>query len=314
MSPSQPFTISYWTLIWVTLIVWLVTVVFFFGFPAYHRPSWPAPVQEQGGEPTSRTRYAVATLASNRKYYLYALALLRSFADVTKKQVDNIILVPELAQKTTNFDLNLANQLNMLVHIQSVPSELTATRGYFEKLALWNLTQYDRVIYIDADSTVIHNIDDLFELPEEFYGSPDAVTCKLVPDMGFCAGFFVLKPNKARYDDLKSYWAKQPSRWVYTHNSEQTMLNFFFREIGEHRLLSPSWNAWPWQCDCGLVDHELKTAHFLHWTIDAYEEVAKIPCEEAARARLREKMRQVLKADHDLYEGKKSVYKTPKAI
>ena len=43
----------------------------------------------------------------------------------------------------------------------------------FTKLHSWRLTQYDKCVFLDADTIVLQNIDDLFER-DPFAAAPDS--------------------------------------------------------------------------------------------------------------------------------------------
>lgn len=60
------------------------------------------------------------------------------------------------------------------------------------KLRLWNLTQYDRLVYLDADTLVLKNIDALFNVAAEFAAVSDVGW----PDC-FNSGVMVIRPNAA---------------------------------------------------------------------------------------------------------------------
>ena len=66
----------------------------------------------------------------------------------------------------------------------------------FSKLRAWTLTQFDKCVFLDADTLVIQNIDDLFER-EELSAAPDIGW----PDC-FNSGVFVFRPCMETYDKL----------------------------------------------------------------------------------------------------------------
>ncbi|VDN13151.1 unnamed protein product [Dibothriocephalus latus] len=69
----------------------------------------------------------------------------------------------------------------------------------FTKLHCWRLTQYSKAVFLDADTLVIQNIDDLFER-EEFSAAPDPGW----PDC-FNTGVFVFTPNLEQYRKLLQF-------------------------------------------------------------------------------------------------------------
>ena len=76
------------------------------------------------------------------------------------------------------------------------------------KLRLWELESLARVVYLDADMVVCHNVDHLFQLPPGFYAVADCAfgrktqaerdSCALFQHgqpSYFNAGFFVMTPR-----------------------------------------------------------------------------------------------------------------------
>ena len=71
-------------------------------------------------------------------------------------------------------------------------------KNHFEytlnKLHVWNMLDYERVIYMDADNIFFHNIDSLFKCGHfcAVYMNP----------CNFHTGLFVVIPNNTTYNDL----------------------------------------------------------------------------------------------------------------
>jgi alpha-N-acetylglucosamine transferase len=100
----------------------------------------------------------------------------------------------------------------------------------FCKLRLWELTEYDRCVFIDADALVLRNIDRLFDYPE-FSAAPN-VYQSLSDFHRLNSGVFVARPSRetfaamlARLDRLDAFWPR----------TDQTFLQTFF----------PDWHGLP---------------------------------------------------------------------
>ena len=69
----------------------------------------------------------------------------------------------------------------------------------FTKVHCWNLTQYRKCVFLDADTLIIQNCDELFERDE----------LSAVPDIGwpdcFNSGVFVFEPSRATYEAILEY-------------------------------------------------------------------------------------------------------------
>eukprot|EP00923_Selenidium_pygospionis_P016042 GHVN01028098.1.p1 GENE.GHVN01028098.1~~GHVN01028098.1.p1 ORF type:complete len:142 (+),score=9.31 GHVN01028098.1:300-725(+) len=75
----------------------------------------------------------------------------------------------------------------------------------FTKLTVWNLTQFKKVVYIDADCLVTTNIDELFERPAPAF-APD-----VFPPDHFNAGVMVLEPDSNVFNKMIERKSSLPS-------------------------------------------------------------------------------------------------------
>ena len=67
------------------------------------------------------------------------------------------------------------------------------------KLHVFRLTQYSKIVFLDADVLPIRSISHLFTLPHEFSAVPDVGW----PDI-FNSGVLVLTPGEDRFDSLQT--------------------------------------------------------------------------------------------------------------
>lgn len=88
----------------------------------------------------------------------------------------------------------------------------------FTKLNVFNLLQFDKVVYVDADCIVLKNVDDMFDFPS-LSGYLLAHTGELE------AGVLVLEPNEIVFEELMIY--KDKENWK---NHDQTLIDWYFRQ------------------------------------------------------------------------------------
>nr|XP_013797804.1 PREDICTED: glycogenin-1 isoform X2 [Apteryx mantelli mantelli] len=86
------------------------------------------------------------------------------------------------------------------------------------KLHCWELTQYSKCVFMDADTMVLSNIDELFER-EELSAAPDPGW----PDC-FNSGVFVYRPSIETYNRLLQFATEKGS----FDGADQGLLNTFF--------------------------------------------------------------------------------------
>ncbi|XP_035221880.1 glycogenin-2-like [Stegodyphus dumicola] len=88
----------------------------------------------------------------------------------------------------------------------------------FDKLSIWRLTQYKKCVYLNPDTLVVQNCDELFN-HEELSAVPDVSW----PDC-FNSGMFVFIPSTRTFWQLMEFADKQGSR----DSGDQGLLNSFF--------------------------------------------------------------------------------------
>ena len=103
----------------------------------------------------------------------------------------------------------------------------------FAKLRLWEL-DYDRVVFLDADTLVLRNIDKLFDYPE-FCAAPNVY--ESLADFGrLNSGVFTARPKSGTYAAMLKQLDAPGAFWRRT---DQTFLQSFF----------PDWQGLPVFCN-----------------------------------------------------------------
>src|SRR3546814_5839 len=115
------------------------------------------------------------------------------------------------------------------------------------KLRIWEMENFTRVVYIDADMLQIRNMDHLFDLPQGFHAARDCYAgrvcfeergqcplfgapCCDVDSGDFNAGLFVCEPNRAEFQRMCECVAEASLFKVFgTTYAEQDFLNWYFR-------------------------------------------------------------------------------------
>ncbi|XP_034836570.1 glycogenin-2-like isoform X5 [Maniola hyperantus] len=88
----------------------------------------------------------------------------------------------------------------------------------FTKIHCWNLTQYEKCVFLDADTLIVQNCDELFER-EELSAAPDVGW----PDC-FNSGVFVYRPSAETFSNLITFASERGS----FDGGDQGLLNSYF--------------------------------------------------------------------------------------
>nr|KYP74339.1 Glycogenin-1 [Cajanus cajan] len=156
----------------------------------------------------------------------------------------------------------------------------------YSKLRMWQLTMYDKIIFLDADLLVLKSIDDLFNYPQ-LSASPNDFTM-------FNSGLMVIEPSMCMFEnlmkkslDVKPYngvdqglvnevftwWHRLPMKLNYVKS---------FEEIPEDLHVMHYLGLKPWMCyrdyDCNWDVKELHIfasdlAHHMWWQV--YDSMSK---------------------------------------
>lgn len=123
------------------------------------------------------TNYAYVTMATSKNYLPGLMAMYLSLKQ-TGTCIPLYALLPETLVKNESHDIvNLKrNGINIIEYNHSIalPQQLidnNAKQGdyrfscTFDKLLVFEQTQFDKIVYLDADIYILHNLDHLFELP-----------------------------------------------------------------------------------------------------------------------------------------------------
>ncbi|CDI98113.1 glycogenin 1 [Echinococcus multilocularis] len=250
--------------------------------------------------PSRRLRIKMAeayvTLATNDEYCCGALVLADSLqkAGTTKKlvcMITNSVSDKMRATLEEFFDhVELVDVLDSSdlenLKLLSRP-ELGVT---FTKLHCWRLTQYSKCVFMDADTLVLQNIDDLFER-EELSAAPDPGW----PDC-FNSGVFVYTPSLDTYRTLLDFALSEGS----FDGGDQGLLNLFFsdwstKDIRRHlpftyNCISQAFYSYPPAMK--RFSSQIRVVHFIGaakpWHQQVNPEAGSLtPCDEISAQSLR---------------------------
>lgn len=146
--------------------------------------------------------FAWVTLATNDSYSLGALVVAYSLKKVSTQHQLAVLITPGVSE---SMKLKLQDVFDVVQIVDVLDSKDAANLAVlkrpelgitFTKLHCWNLTQFDKCVFLDADVLVLQNCDELFDR-NEFSAAPDVGW----PDC-FNSGVFVFVPSADTYGKL----------------------------------------------------------------------------------------------------------------
>jgi len=167
---------------------------------------------------------AWVTLATNDSYAVGAMVLATSLrrTDTTRKLV--ILTTSTISSAMSDAMNRVFDEVVVVEPLDSgdVPHLTLLERPElgitFTKIHCWTLTKYTKCVFLDADTLVLSNCDDLFSR-EEFSAAPDAGW----PDC-FNSGVFVFRPNLNTFKSIVKFAGEHGS----FDGGDQGLLNHYF--------------------------------------------------------------------------------------
>eukprot|EP01133_Synstelium_polycarpum_P016868 gene16868-20057_t len=166
-----------------------------------------------------------------------------------------------------------------------VPSPQVSLGMTWNRMHLFNLTDYSRLIYIDGSSSIMDNLDPLFET--ETLDSPSFIAAapKWIPQPNLVwTQFMVVKPNITVFETIMAKRASSTSLYpqdyinsIYTANGAVYFLDAEYG-VSQERLVDPTlWNSikvlfyhlfTPWDQDPSLItDGSSLLQSWLNWRL-----------------------------------------------
>ncbi len=200
--------------------------------------------------------------------YLPGILVLNHSLNLVNSRYDlHVLLTPNISEQTIRaLDSNLisysvisreiVNPTNVNVHHRWFPT--------YSKLAVFDQTQYKKVVYLDADMLILRNVDELFgHAHMSATNAGGMLPRKTNPrHLGLNSGLIVIEPSHFLFKDMMSKVGKienlrvegNTERPVY--GSDQDFINAYFSE-------------WPNQKELHL-DHKF---NIFHYHLDEYNKL-----------------------------------------
>ncbi|XP_033469869.1 glycogenin-1a isoform X1 [Epinephelus lanceolatus] len=167
---------------------------------------------------------AFVTLATNDSYAKGAMVLGQSLRshNTTRKLV--ALIGPHVADQCRDVLSSIFDEVCVVDVMDSGDAAHLALMKRpdlgvtFTKLHCWTLTQYSKCVFLDADTLVLSNVDELFER-EELSAAPDPGW----PDC-FNSGVFVFRPSNETHEKLLTFCSENGS----FDGGDQGVLNSYF--------------------------------------------------------------------------------------
>lgn len=210
--------------------------------------------------------YAYITISTGKSYLLGIMAMYLSLKQTGTKIPLYAMLPRDLVKDEEKLCEQLKeNGINIIEYNNSIsiPQQLIdnnenhGDRRFshtFDKLLVFEQTQFDKIVYLDADIYILHNIDHLFQLPhmsamiagKSYPGNEDWVDLTsgimtIVPEQGLSAKFEKLIPDVIRtkgicgdQDILQAYYSDWPQHPELDMGEKYGVIAYYAKYYEKH--------------------------------------------------------------------------------
>ncbi len=232
------------------------------------------------------SHYAYSQYATDSAYLCNAVMVFEALSRLGSK-ADRILFYPEEwdldISSSTDRDSQLLVKAREYYNVKLIPVDILKTgdeawHGSFSKFFAWGQTQYERILHLDSDVTVLKHLDELFMLPR----APVAMTrayWELPHTRKLTSHFVLLQPSETEYQRLMA--ASRPDNRPQGHLGMEILNRFYgdsamvlphqqygilsgeFRALDHSKFLGNSYDKW----NADRTFREASLIHFSDWPL-----------------------------------------------
>ncbi len=149
-------------------------------------------------------KYSYVSILTTDSYLFGALTLWKSLQDTKPKYPFHLLITPNLNAETTTLLQKSGIKTIKIEPIKNPILNDPKDRRYYNysKLNMWSMTQFDKIVYLDADMIVMHNIDELFDKPNLSSTNAGGALHKDWKQLN--SGLIVLEPSRSVFEHMRS--------------------------------------------------------------------------------------------------------------
>jgi alpha-N-acetylglucosamine transferase len=160
---------------------------------------------------------------------IYPFALLfRTYGEASKN--------PEIKEQAAKLNVKIKEVKSM--PLRNAKGSNPYYANVMVKLRIFQLFEYDRIIFMDSDMMIRQNLDHLFyTLPKDVHLAASRVTdTQKIDSRVFCSCFIVLTPTTKIWDRIMAYYKQNDGGYLKENLLDMDLLN---KEFGSDVILLP---------------------------------------------------------------------------
>jgi glycogenin len=172
-------------------------------------------------------KFSYITVLSTDSYVEGVIVLHRSLVRSEARYPFLVLTTPNLAASTYQQLQQSGIPYQPIPPIElntALPTHQARWQATYSKLQIFNQTQFDKLVYLDADMLVYQNLDDLFSQPHMSAVNAGGMLPEYASWTEFNSGLMVIEPSQELYTDML---AKLPDLYLPA-GGDQDFLNAYY--------------------------------------------------------------------------------------
>ncbi|EFJ14850.1 hypothetical protein SELMODRAFT_180548 [Selaginella moellendorffii] len=194
---------------------------------------------DAGAAPRHSNAYATMMYMGTPRDYEFFVAIRVMMQSLARHKADADLIVIASTTVPPRWIRTLNKEGVKVVSVTDIPNPYKGMDGFndrfmftLNKIYAWSLTDYERVVMLDADNMFLHNTDELFQCGE-------FCACFINPCY-FHTGLFVLKPSNETFQDMLEVIKEGREN---NDGADQGLLTAYFSDLLERPLFTPPRNG-----------------------------------------------------------------------
>ena len=224
-------------------------------------------------------KYSYVTLLTNDSYIYGVALLIESMSRVNTYYPLHVLINDEVSAASIEIldQLGVTHELVPTIptppdiyqhNLNFEPNTAATWRNCWTKFHIFNLTQFDKIVFLDADILILKNLDHLFNCPH-MTSCLDGEYFNLWPGWDhFNSGCIVIEPSKKLFDDILNFAnnLKEPELPTYII-ADQEVLNLYFKDwpTQTHLHLNKYYDIFPPYILENQIEDIVQNCYFLHF-------------------------------------------------
>lgn len=215
-------------------------------------------------------KYTYVTLLSTDSYLMGVLLLANSLRETQAKYPLLVVCSNAVSDKTKRILTRYSLEYIVLDEaIQIDTTKYNVAPGYehwnntLDKLYVFSLTDYDKVIFLDSDMMVVRNIDHLFDMPHmsavvaDVFNEPDLRKLN--------SGMMVIEPNTKDFDGMVNLWTSGGIKLA--NAGDQDVIRAWFKDWENHPelRLPQGYNVFYSDCQWLAKPEQVEPVYVIHF-------------------------------------------------